>query len=147
MTTRRRLLLAASLLAAVLLAAWATPSDGWLWTALAASGFLAAYARQRVHGLLVLGCLLAGLAGGLLIGGPATPGGFWVALGLGVMAIDRVAPEADKRSLRIGAALTAFGILYGVASAGWLDDLRFAIVIVLAAFLLLGSGRARRRTE
>ena len=131
-------------LGALLLAARWTPGDGWLWVALAASGFLYGYARQRVRGLLVVGGLLAGLAGGLLIGGLGIPGGFWVALGVAIMAIDRIEPEPDKVTFRLGAFVTAFGLLYGVAASGWLDDLRFAVVIALAALLLWGGRRSGR---
>lgn len=144
--TRRRLALALIVLGALLsLARW-VQADGWLWTALAAAGFLEAYRRQRVRGLLVVGCVLAGIAGGLLLGALGVPGGFWVALGVAVMAIDRIEPEEDKRTLRIGAGLAAFGLLYGVASSGWLDDARFAVVLVLVGLLLLGGREAGART-
>lgn len=141
--TRRRLAIGLLSVGLLLLAARLTPSDGWLWAALAASGFLYGYGQLRVRGLLVAGGVLAGLAGGLLIGNLGVPGGFWVALGVAIMAIDRIEPEADKRTFRLGAGVTAFGLLYGVAASGWLDDLRFLIVIVLAALLLWG-GRTRR---
>jgi hypothetical protein len=141
----RRVAAALVALGLVALAARLTPGDGWLWVALASVGFLYGYARQRVRALLVVGALLAGLSGGLLIGGLGVAGGFWAALGVAIMAIDRVEPEPDKRTFKLGAAVTAFGLLYGVAASGWLDDLRFAIVIVLAAILLWG-GRARGRT-
>lgn len=143
--TGRRLATVLVLLGVLLLAARLTPSDGWLWAALASAGFLYGYALQRVRGLLLAGGLLAGLAGGLLIGSLGVPGGFWVALGLAIMAIDRIEPEPDKRTFRVGAGVTAFGLLYGVASSGWLDDLRFLVVIVLAALLAWG-GRWRRGT-
>lgn len=141
----RRLAAALLVLGLIALAARLTPGDGWLWVALASAGFLYGYARQRVRALLVVGALLAGLSGGLLIGGLGLAGGFWVALGVAVMAIDRVEPEAEKRTFKLGAAVTALGLLYGVAASGWLDDLRFLVVIVLAAILLWG-GRARGRS-
>lgn len=140
--TRRRLALGLILVGALLTVERLVDADGWLWTALAATGFLVAYRRQRVRGLLVVGCVLAGIAAGLLLGALGIPGAFWVALGVGVMAIDRVEPEADKRTLRIGAGLAAFGLLFGVASSGWIDDARFAVVLVLVGLLLLG-GRER----
>ncbi len=139
--TRRNLALGLILLGALLILERWVGADGWLWTALAAAGFLEAYRRQRVRGLLVVGCLLAGVAAGLLLGALNVPGGFWVALGVAVMAIDRIEPEPDKRTLRIGAGLTAFGLLFGVASAGWLDDARFALVLVLVGALLMLGGR------
>lgn len=140
--TRRRLALGLILVGALLTIERLVDADGWLWTALASAAFLVAYRRQRVRGLLVVGCVLAGIAGGLLLGGMGVPGAFWVALGVGVMAIDRVEPEPDKRTLRLGAGLAAFGLLFGVASAGWIDDARFAVVLVLVGLLLLG-GRER----
>lgn len=140
--TRRRLALGLILVGALLTIERLVDADGWLWTALASAGFLIAYRRQRVRGLLVVGCVLAGIAGGLLLGGLGVPGAFWVALGVGVMAIDRVEPEPDKRTLRLGAGLAAFGLLFGVASAGWVDDARFAVVLVVVGLLLLG-GRER----
>lgn len=145
--TRRNLAQALVLLGALLILDRLATTDGWLWTGLASAGFLVAYARQRVRGLLVLGCVLAGISLGLLLGGTGIPGAFWVALGVSVMAIDRVEPEHDKRTLRIGAGLTAFGVLFGVASSGWLDDARFAIVLILVGILLLGqrSGASERR--
>ncbi|MDZ7708602.1 MAG: hypothetical protein U5J97_12055 [Trueperaceae bacterium] len=139
--TRRRLAQLFVLIGALLILDRVATSDGWLWTGLASAGFLVAYARQRVRGLLVLGCVLAGISLGLLLGGTGIPGAFWVALGISVMAIDRVEPEPDKRTLRIGAGLTAFGVLFGVASSGWLDDARFAIVLILVGILLLGQRR------
>jgi hypothetical protein len=144
--TRRRLALGLILVGALLTVERMVDADGWLWTALASAGFLVAYRRQRVRGLLVVGCVLAGIAGGLLLGGLGVPGAFWVALGAGVMAIDRVEPEPDKRTLRLGAGLAAFGLLFGVASAGWIDDARFAVVLVLVGLLLLG-GRERAGLE
>lgn len=127
------------LLGALVLLGRLVQADGWLWTAFAAAGFLVAYARQRVRGLLVTGCVLAGVAAGLLLGGVGVPGAFWVSVGLAVMAIDRVEPQADKRVLRAGAGLAAFGVLWGIASAGWLEDARFALVLVLVGVLLLGG--------
>lgn len=141
----RRLAAALVGLGLVALAARLTPGDGWLWVALASGGFLYGYARSRVRALLVVGALLAGLSGGLLIGGMGVAGGFWVALGLAIMAIDRVEPEPEKRTFRLGAGVTAFGLLYGIATSGWLDDLRFVIVVVLAAILLWGGNRRERR--
>lgn len=143
--TRRPVALALLIAGVLLLAARLTPSDGWLWAALVSAGFLYGYAQQRVRGLLVAGAVLAGLAGGLLIGNLGLTGGFWVALGIAIMAIDRIEPEADKRTFRLGAGVTAFGVLYGVAASGWLDDLRFVVVIGLTA-LLLWSGRRRGST-
>lgn len=116
-------------------------ADGWLWAALASLAFLTAYARQRVRGLLVLGCVLAGVAGGLLLGGLRIPGALWVALGVAVMAIDRVEPQEDERVLRLGAGLAAFGLLWGIVSAGWIADARFALVLALVGALLLGGTR------
>lgn len=116
-------------------------ADGWLWMTLASIAFLIGYERQRVRGLLVLGCVLAGVAGGLLLGGLGIPGAFWVSLGVAVMAIDRVEPQPDKGVFRLGAGLAAFGILWGIASAGWLEDARFALVLVLVGLLLLGGTR------
>jgi hypothetical protein len=142
--TRRRLALLLIGLGALLTLERLTAASGWLWTALAAAGFLVAYRRQRIRGLLVLGAVLAGVSGGLLLGGLGVPGGFFVALGVAVMAIDRVEPEPDKRTLRLGAALTAFGLLYGVAAAGWLQDARFALVLVVVGLLLALSGGRRR---
>lgn len=144
--TRRRLALGLILVGALLTVERLVDADGWLWTTLASAGFLIAYRRQRVRGLLVVGCVLAGVAGGLLLGGLGVPGAFWVALGVGVMAIDRVEPEPDKRTLRLGAGLAAFGLLFGVASAGWIDDARFAVVLVVVGLLLLG-GRERGGRE
>jgi hypothetical protein len=141
--TRRRLALLLIGLGALLTLERLGAAEGWLWTALAGAGFLVAYRRQRIRGLLVLGAVLAGVAGGLLLGGLGVPGGFFVALGVAVMAIDRIEPEPDKRVLRLGAALTAFGLLYGVAAAGWLQDARFALVLVVVGLLLALGGRRR----
>lgn len=142
---RRRTAILAILIGTLLLLGRLAAADGWLWPALAAVGFLAAYERQRVRGLLVLGCVLAGVAGGLLLGGLGIPGAVWVSLGVAVMAIDRVEPRADKRVLRLGAGTTAFGLLWGIASAGWTWDARFALVLVLASLLLLGGDRGDGR--
>lgn len=142
---RRRLAAALIGLGVLLILGRTVQADGWLWTALAAAAFLAGYARERVRALLVLGCVLAGTSVGLLAGGVlGVPGAFWVALGIAVMAIDRIEPEPDGRTLRIGAGLTAAGILWGVASSGWLDDARFALVLVAVGALLLFDGRDDR---
>lgn len=144
---RRRLAAALVGSAALLTVGRIADADGWLWAALAAAAFLVAYGRQRVRGLLVVGCVLAGVAGGLLLGGLGVPGAFWVALGVGVMAIDRVEPEPDKRTLRLGAGLAAFGLLWGVVAAGWLEDARFALLLLVLGVLLAidarGDGRLR----
>ncbi|MEX2502692.1 MAG: hypothetical protein WD336_09965, partial [Trueperaceae bacterium] len=136
---RTRLAWLLIVLGALLAAERLTVGAGWLWTTLAGAGFLVAYARQRIRGLLLLGCVLSGVGVGLLLGAVGVTGGFWVALGIGVMAIDRIEPEADKRALRAGAAVTAFGLLYGVASAGWIQDARFALVLITAGLLLLAT--------
>jgi hypothetical protein len=142
--TRRTVALILIGLGTLLILQRLSAADGWLWTALAGIGFLVAYNRQRIRGLLVLGAVLTGVAGGLLLGALGVPGGLFVALGVAVMAIDRVEPEPDKRTLRLGAALTAFGLLYGVAAAGWLQDARFALVLVVVGLLLAFSGDGRR---
>lgn len=142
---RRRLATALIGLGVLLILERLVEADGWLWTALASAAFLAGYARQRVRGLLVLGCVLAGISAGLLVGGLGIPGAFWFALGVGVMAIDRIEPEPDRRAQRVGAGLAALGLLWGVASAGWLEDARFALVLVLVGLLLLAETWERRR--
>ena len=142
---RRRLATALIGLGVLLTLERLVEADGWLWTAHASAAFLAAYARGRVRGLLVLGCVLGGVAVGLLVGGLGIPGAFWVALGVGVMAIDRIEPEPDERALRVGAGLAALGLLWGVASDGWLEDARFALVLVVVGLLLFAERRDPRR--
>ena len=136
--SRNRLLLAWGLIfAGVLIAAdRLVAGAGWLWTGLAGAGFLTAYSRQRVRGLMVLGCVLLGVAGGLALGGAGLRGGFFVALGVALMAIDRIEPDPDKRIWRVGVALALFGALVALVTADWLQDARLAVALILAGALL-----------
>src|SRR3990172_10746588 len=99
-------------LGALALLARLTDGAGWLWLGLVAAALLAGYAQQRTYGFLVLGGVLAGAAVGLLLqtAFPRFDGVFLIALGAGLVAIDRVEPRTPRWPWGLGVALVGLGV-------------------------------------
>lgn len=114
--------------------------SSWLWVGLVAAGFLAGYANQKSYGLLVVGCVLAGLALGLLLGaGPL------VTLGLaaGFLAIDRIEPRGNRWPVVTAAVLAGIGVLGWLIDTGFVGSLLFALILIAVGFYLLTRGGPR----
>lgn len=120
-----------------------TDGAGWLWLGLVAAALLAAYAQGRTYGFLVLGGVLAGSAVGLLLQSafPRCDGVFLIALGVGLVAIDRVEPRAPRWPRALGWTLLVVGVLAGLASSGLLSSTWFALLLIGAGAVLLWRRR------
>ena len=112
--------------------------SGWLWVGLVALAFLVGYSRQKSYGLLVTGCILAGLAVGLLIG--SWPGLF-ISLGIGFLAIDRVEPRSARWPLIFAAGFAGMGFLGWLLDSGVFGSILFALVLVGGGLYLLMRGQ------
>lgn len=130
-------------LGALALLARLTDGAGWLWLGLVAAALLVGYAQQRTYGFLVLGGILAGSAVGLLLQAafPRCDGVFLVALGVGLVAIDRVEPRAPRWPWGLGLTLAGLGLVTGLASSGLLSSTWFALLLIAAGALLLWRRR------
>ena len=130
-------------LGALALLARLTDGAGWLWLGLVAAALLVGYAQQRTYGFLVLGGLLAGSAVGLLLQAafPRCDGVFLIALGAGLIAIDRVEPRAPRWPWGLGIALVGLGVVSGLASSGLLSSTWVALLLIAAGALLLWRRR------
>ncbi|MGL4609185.1 MAG: transglutaminaseTgpA domain-containing protein [Trueperaceae bacterium] len=115
---------------------------GWLWVALVAVGFLWAYVAQKSYGLLVTGCILAGIAVGLLL--EATwgwNGAFLISLGIGFIMIDRIETRQNKWPFYIGAILAVLGFIIGILETGFLGSFWFALILIGVGVYLLTRGQ------
>lgn len=138
MSGRRLLAYLLIAIGALALLARVGTGTGWLWAALAATGFLIAYRKERIYAFLVLGGILAGTAAGLLLEGAwGWPGAFLMALGGGFLAIDRVEPRPSRWPIYPAAALVALGLVYWLFRAGVLQSLWFPVVLIIAGVYLL----------
>jgi len=124
-------------------------SAGWLWIGLVAFGFLFAYTNQRNYGYLVTGCILAGIAIGLLLERSwQWNGSFLVSLGIGFLIIDQVERKSNRWPLYLGGLLIALGLLSGLFEAGILTTWWFAVLlIVVGGYLLTRKPTAERLEE
>lgn len=131
-------------LGALALLARLADGAGWLWLGLVAGALLYGYVRQRTYGFLVLGSVLAGAAVGLLLQGlfPRCDGVFLIALGVGLVAIERVETRAPRWPWWLGLALVAVGTLNGLIDSGLLSSTWFALLLIAAGALLLWRRRA-----
>jgi len=114
----------------------------WLWVAVAGAGFLLAYARQKLYGLLVVGGILAGAALGILLsvtwwGSSA----FLLSLAAGLLLVDRVEPKAVRWPLYAAAVLAALGLLVWLFERNILTSWWFALLLIVAGAALLLRGR------
>ncbi|MFN2322258.1 MAG: hypothetical protein ABR510_04800 [Trueperaceae bacterium] len=130
-------------LGALALLARLTDGAGWLWLGLVAAALLVAYVQQRTYGFLVLGSILAGSTVGLLLQAafPRCDGVFLIALGMGLVAIDRVEQRAPRWPWGLGLALVGIGVVSGLASSGLLSSTWFALLLIAAGALLLWRRR------
>lgn len=114
------------------------PGTGWLWVALAAAGFLAAYRKEGTYAFLVVGGILAGTAVGLLIEGAwGWRGAFLMSLGAGFLLIDRSEPRPSRWPIYPAAVLVAVGLVYWLFSAGILQSLWFPFLLIVIGIYLL----------
>jgi hypothetical protein len=132
-------------LGALALLARVGPGTGWLWVALAAVGFLAAYRHEGTYAFLVVGGILAGIAAGLLLEGAwGWPGAFLMSLGAGFLLIDRTEPKPSRWPIYPAAVLIGLGLVYWLFRAGILRSLWFPFLLIIAGIYLLrrprGSG-------
>jgi hypothetical protein len=141
----RRDLLAYALIGLGVLALLArlTGGAGWIWIALVAGALLAAYAQQRTYGFLLLGGLLAGTAAGLLLqqAYPRWDGIFLVALGAGLIAVDRVEPREPRWPRGVGLGLAGLGLVLALLNAGVLSSAWFALLLIAVGALMLWRRR------
>jgi hypothetical protein len=137
----RRDLLAYALitLGALALLGRLTDGAGWIWIALVAGALLVAYVQQRTYGFLVLGGVLAGTAVGLLLqqAFPRCDGVFLIALGAGLIAVDRVEPREPRWARGVGLGLAALGLVLALLNAGVLSSAWFALLLIAVGALLL----------
>ncbi|MEX2534967.1 MAG: hypothetical protein WD273_05130 [Trueperaceae bacterium] len=114
------------------------PDTGWLWVAVAAAGFLAAYRQQGTYAFLVVGGVLAGVAGGLLLEGAwRWPGAFLMSLGAGFLVIDRVEPKPSRWPIYPAAVLVGVGLVYWLFRAGIVQSLWFPFLLIIGGIYLL----------
>jgi hypothetical protein len=141
----RRDLLAYALVALGVLALLArlTGGAGWIWIALVAGALLAAYVQQRTYGFLLLGGVLGGTAIGLLLqqAAPRLDGVFLIALGAGLVAVDRVEPREPRWARGVGMGLAVLGLVLALLNAGVLSSAWFALLLIAAGVLLLWRRR------
>ena len=123
---------------AIALLARVGPGTGWLWVALAAAGFLAAYRQQGTYAFLVVGSILAGVAAGILLEGAwGWPGAFLMCLGAGFLVIDRVEPKESRWPIYPAAILIGLGLVYWLFRAGIVQSLWFPFLLIIAGIYLL----------
>ncbi len=120
---------------------------GWLWIGLIAIAFLWAWVTQKSYGLLVTGCILAGIAVGFLLESSwGWNGAFLISLGIGFIMIDRLETRQNKWPFYVGVILAVLGLLIGILETGFLGSFWFALVLIGAGVFLLtrsqGSGGA-----
>jgi hypothetical protein len=114
------------------------PGTGWLWVALAAGGFLAAYRHEHTYAFLVVGGILGGIAIGLLLEGAwGWQGAFLMSLGAGFLAIDRLEPKPSRWPIYPAAVLIGLGFVYWLFRAGIIRSLWFPVLLIIAGIYLL----------
>ena len=94
-------------------------SAAWLWTGLAGTGFLVAYARLGTRAFLIVGALLVGSGVGILF--EATlgwEGAYLMSVGTGLVTAEGIDTRPGRYALLIGALLAALGLVLAVAAAG-----------------------------
>jgi hypothetical protein len=111
---------------------------GWLWIGLIAIAFLWAWVAQKSYGLLVTGCILAGIAVGFLLESSwGWNGAFLISLGIGFIMIDRLETRHNKWPFYVGVVLAVLGFLIGILETGFLGSFWFALVLIGAGVYLL----------
>jgi hypothetical protein len=111
---------------------------GWLWIGLIAVAFLWAWVVQKSYGLLVTGCILAGVAVGFLLESSwGWNGAFLISLGIGFIMIDRLETRQNKWPFYVGIVLAILGLLIGILESGFLGSFWFALLLIGAGVYLL----------
>lgn len=141
----RRHLLAIALIALGVLSllARASGSTGWLWLGVVAAASLTAYVQTRTYGFLLLGGVLTGSSLGILLTDLfACDGVFLVSLGVGLVAVDRVAPRAQRLATYVGGLLAALGVLAGLIDSGALTSVWLPLLLIAVGVALLWRRRS-----
>ncbi len=111
---------------------------GWLWVGLVATGFLWAWVAQKSYGFLVTGCILAGVAVGILLESSwGWNGAFLISLGIGFIMIDRLETRQNKWPFYVGVILAVLGFLIGILETGFLGSFWFALLLIGAGVFIL----------
>jgi uncharacterized membrane protein YfcA len=120
-----------------------------LWIALVSVALLAAYAKARTYGLLVVGGLLGGTAAGILLqqAFPSFDGVFLIALGASLVAIDRVEPREPRWPRFVGLALAGWGWCMALTTTGVLGSAWFAVLLIAVGAPVLWRSARRRRSR
>ena len=115
---------------------------GWLWVGLVGAAFLWGYVTRKSYGLLVAGCILTGVAVGLLLEESwGWNGAFLISLGVGFVMIDRLEPKTNRWPLYLGGLLALLGIVVGLSETGIMGSFWFALVLIGAGAYLLGQNK------
>jgi HRDC domain/TgpA N-terminal domain len=117
---------------------------GWLWVGLVAIGFLWAWVAQKSYGFLVTGCILAGVAVGILLESSwGWNGAFLISLGIGFIMIDRLETRQNKWPFYVGIILAVLGLLIGILETGFLGSFWFALLLIGAGVFILTRSQGR----
>ncbi|MEZ4607505.1 MAG: hypothetical protein R2880_06570 [Deinococcales bacterium] len=109
---------------------------GWLWVAAISGAFLFAYSRFRQYGFLVAGCIIGGVAAGIILETIfRTEGIFLLGLGAGFIAIDRVRPLPSRWPLYPGGILIAIGLMIGLSQM--FGSFLFALMMIAIGLFFL----------
>jgi hypothetical protein len=121
---------------------------GWLWIGLIAVAFLWAWVTQKSYGLLVTGCILAGIAVGFLLESSwGWNGAFLISLGIGFIMIDRLETRQNKWPFYVGAILAVLGLLIGILETGFLGSFWFALLLIGAGVFILTRSQGFRGSD
>lgn len=111
-----------------------TPDTGWVWAALVSAIFLVAYTRNRQYAFLVVGCILAGVALGLLF---TTLFAVLLSLGLAFLAIDRIEPRVSRWPIHLSLIFIVLAVVTWLLDSGILGSVWFALLLIAAGAFLL----------
>jgi HRDC domain len=101
-----------------------------------------AWVAQKSYGFLVTGCILAGVAVGILLESSwGWSGAFLISLGIGFVMIDRLETRQNKWPLYVGAILAVLGVLIGILETGFLGSFWFALLLIAGGVFLLTRSR------
>ena len=121
----------------------------FLWLGFIAAGFIWGYSRNKNYGLLIPGCILMGIAVGLLLeAGWGWNGAFLISLGVGFAMIDRAEPRKNRWPVFVGAILGVLGLIVGLAESNLFGP--FALVAIVVGIILMvrrNRGQSRTWTE
>ena len=117
-----------------------TPDTGWVWAALVSAIFLVAYTRNRQYAFLVVGCILAGVALGLLF---TTLFAVLLSLGLAFLAIDRIEPRVSRWPIHLSLIFIVLAVVTWLLDSGILGSVWFALLLIAAGAFLLSGVQAK----